>query len=520
MRAMACSEDPGSSLPVEEAALVLRAANPSDKALLFEWRNLKEIVSKGESNRTVSWAEHSAWFDSHLENDKTRLYIVEVNGVAAGQIRFDSTGKAQATVSVFLLKEYCGRGLGSSLIVRGCQEAFRTTDVDHVKAVIRRDNPRASRAFQAAGFQLHQVNETTEEHLLYRREISVPHNRVYADQAEVDAVTSVIKSGKWVEGEVTQTFEREVAFWYGSQYATAVSSGMSALQVALLALGCKPGDEVIIPAYCCVAIPNALLSLNLTPRVVDVDPKSWNINPTKVKEAVSPKTVCIVAVATFGTPVDIMELEALGLPVIYDVSHGARRQSLSLSPSSLAIASLYATKALTCGAEGGIVFSNSLQLSRCCYSFKTYDGKRSDSRCVNRKFSDGSAAFALCQLKRLEQRLADRETICDWYREESEKFLGKGIVVPSGNKGEGQRVWYRFAVEVSGFPLRKMIHELRRRGIQAESPVDSWLAPDTKMYEHSERAYSTLLSLPLYSGLDRDKVRMIISAIDEVLSND
>jgi RimJ/RimL family protein N-acetyltransferase/ubiquinone/menaquinone biosynthesis C-methylase UbiE len=131
----------------------LRAIEEQDMPLLFEWRNLDQIVAMSSTQRAVTWEEHTAWF-SRIFNDKNCIvYIVEQDNKPIGQIRFDLDGKNQAVVSIYLLPEYCGRGLGTSTLRSACGKLQeRHPGLHAVQAKIRADNPRSMRSFEKAGF--------------------------------------------------------------------------------------------------------------------------------------------------------------------------------------------------------------------------------------------------------------------------------------------------------------------------------------------------------------------------------
>ena len=152
--------------------------------------------------------------------------------------------------------------------------------------------------------------------------INIPHNRLTFDAKETNAVLDVIESGHWACGEKVDQLETVLTQIFNRKYAVCVSTGFSALRLALLSLGIKSGDEVIIPAYCCVALVNAILASGGTPIPVDIMEGSWNINPYLVDKAINKKTRAIIAVHTFGYPAMIYDLCQMNIPVIEDCAHG------------------------------------------------------------------------------------------------------------------------------------------------------------------------------------------------------
>ncbi len=133
--------------------IALREATPADAGMVFEWRNLPEIVQLGTTQRTVEWPEHQAWFADAIKRSDRMLLIVYADGDPAGQIRFDWVDPRRCDVSIYLLDRYRGRGLGVEALRLGCRRVFEERPgTEQVVAFIRSDNERSARAFQAAGF--------------------------------------------------------------------------------------------------------------------------------------------------------------------------------------------------------------------------------------------------------------------------------------------------------------------------------------------------------------------------------
>src|SRR6476646_3229337 len=124
----------------------------------------------------------------------------------------------------------------------------------------------------------------------------IPHNRLTYGKKEERAVQKVVRSGYWAGGKEVMKLEKKITTITNRKYAIGVSSGLSALRLALLGLKVHKDDEVIVPAYSCVAIPNSVLSLVAIPVPVDVINDKWNINGNNIHSKISPKTKAIIAV--------------------------------------------------------------------------------------------------------------------------------------------------------------------------------------------------------------------------------
>ena len=134
------------------AVSLRRVATAADARQLFEWRNHPFIWSRGSSQRTVSWAEHEAWFAASLQNPDRVIYLIEQAGVPVGMVRFDRESEEACVISAYLAQEYVGRGLGVAAIVRACGQVFDLWPVAEVRAFVRRDNIYGLSGFRKAGF--------------------------------------------------------------------------------------------------------------------------------------------------------------------------------------------------------------------------------------------------------------------------------------------------------------------------------------------------------------------------------
>ena len=139
----------------------------------------------------------------------------------------------------------------------------------------------------------------------------IPHNRLTRGRHEVSAASRVVASGHWACGKKVERLEKKLSLVASKKYAVAVSSGLSAIRLALLALDIKKGDGVILPAYSCVALANAILSVGAKPLPADVLPGEWNINPSSVEKQRRSKNhiKAVIAVHTFGFPARLEELK-------------------------------------------------------------------------------------------------------------------------------------------------------------------------------------------------------------------
>lgn len=324
----------------------------------------------------------------------------------------------------------------------------------------------------------------------------VPHNRLTFGDEETQAVAAVVASGYWAGGPRVAELERELAAAFGRQDAACVASGLSALRLALAALGVGPGDEVLVPAYSCVAIPNAVAALGATPVAGEIEPHTWTLAPAPARYA--------VAVHTFGVAADVAAFPGT---VIDDAAHGLPE---GVPRTAATITSFYATK-LIGGAEGGAVLGDLAETVR---DARDYTDKPPSATRLNDKMNDLEAALTLAQLRRLPDLLAARARLAARYAERLATL--PGLTLPTDRPG---RVWYRYAVESRRMPARELAARLREHGVIAHEPVEDWRdATQREATPVATRAYERLLSLPLYPTLTGAEQDRVVAALEAALA--
>jgi perosamine synthetase len=509
-------------LSYPNANLGFRRVTMDDAGMLFAWRNLPEIVALGSTRRRVEWSEHRAWLQQMMASGDHLLLIILVEDQPIGQVRFGRTDDETCEVSIYLLSEYTGRGLGVAALERACTEAFAHLRVQKIVAVIREDNARSLAAFQRVGFTFEPSLEVVAPagHTVLRllRAPDVPHNRLTHGVSEERAILDTVRTGCWAHGPRVLELEGTLAQSAGVDHAVCVASGLSALRLALLGLGVAPGDAVIIPAYACVALANAVLACGASPVPVDVHPEDWNISAACVAETLeSLDARALVAVNTFGAPAPIDALVNRGVPVIEDCAHafGTRVDGDPLGGRAhVGILSFYATKLVGAG-EGGAVLTNSAGLAQFVRSWRDYGDQAPDGKRLNDNMSDLEAALALSQLARLQDMLEARRQRAERYHElfSGEATRTGAFRLPNPRQ---QRVWYRYAVEMHEVPAAPIVQHLQQYGIHAAQPVTDWRAEDSFACPVADRAHRHVISLPLYPTLTRAEQDRVAHAFLEV----
>ena len=337
----------------------------------------------------------------------------------------------------------------------------------------------------------------------------------------MDAVTRVLASGYIAQGPEVERLQQEWAVATATAGAVCVGSGLAALRLALHAAGVRPGGEVIVPAYSCVALFNAVLALGATPVLADVEADRWTLDPVSAAEHRNPRTAAIVAVHLFGMPADLRRLGELGLPIIEDCAHGIGGcvEGRPFGGGTVAsVASFYATK-LIAGGAGGVVASNDDALLRVVRQARDPSDQPPNALHLNDKLTDLEAAIARVQLARLRWILQQRAVRAKRYAEMlSDLSADDVIALPEAAEG---RVWYRYAVRLRRGSAADIARTLQSTGVHTEQPV--WDVRGTLDWgselRESDAAFDRLLSLPLYPDLTPLEQDRVCDAVRETLAS-
>jgi perosamine synthetase len=304
----------------------------------------------------------------------------------------------------------------------------------------------------------------------------------------------------WISsnGKYLERFESAFAEFCGVRHAVSCCNGTVAVHLALLAHGVAPGDEVIVPTLTYVATANPVVYCGARPVFVDAEPRTWNMDPERVAEAITPKTRGIIVVHLYGHPVDmdpiLEQAERHGLWVIEDAAeaHGATyRGRVAGSMGSLATFSFYGNKIITAG-EGGMVVTDDERLAGLVRQLHG-QGQDPERRYwfpmigFNYRMTNIEAAIGLGQLERIDWHLERRREIASWYRAELSGIEGIEL--------SPQESWAQ-----SAFWITCAVLDEKRFGARD----DAMAALDRAGIETRPFFYP-LHTLPMYSSANKDK---------------
>jgi dTDP-4-amino-4,6-dideoxygalactose transaminase len=345
------------------------------------------------------------------------------------------------------------------------------------------------------------------------------------------AVHEVLESGQFVLGEAVAAFEREFAAYCGVAHAVAVNSGTSALHLALLAAGVKPGDEVITVPFTFVATAAAVTYTGARPVFVDIDPYSCTLDVNQLGRAITKRTRAILPVHLHGRPADmdpILEIaRRRGLLVVEDAAqaHGAEykgRRAGSLG--DLGCFSFYPGKNLGACGEGGLATTNNAAYARTLRMLRDWGQEQKYHhvlRGYNYRMEGIQGAVLRVKLRRLEEWTEARRSRARLY---DQLLRGAGVRTPS-DAPHDRHVYHVYAVRA---PRRDALQRaLHARGVQTgiHYPVPVHMQPAYAdlgyrpgAFPHAERAAREVLSLPMYPELTGTQIETVCSALREAQS--
>lgn len=376
---------------------------------------------------------------------------------------------------------------------------------------------------------------------------SVPFNRPSIGLCEYLSVLKVLKS-RWIsKGQVTKKFESAFAKYQGVDADRVISTNSctSALHLALILEGIKPGDEVIVPAITFPATANVVEHVGATPVFVDAEDQTLNLDVTKVEGLITEKTRAIIPVHLYGNPCDLFSLRKIcdehDLVMIQDCAH-AVESLLSYLPLHIfgdyCAYSFYATKNLTT-AEGGMLISPNPQVAERAEilslhgltkdAWKRYQNVKYqpwDLEAPGYKYNmtDIQAALGLCQLRKIETMWKRRREVCEIYI--SELKSNPIVKLLYLDNPDNRHAYHLFPVIFETETSRQdIIFELEKRGVNVG--VHFPALPLTKYYREKYRyipddftiashVADHLISLPLFPDIKDSEVFQVINAIKDI----
>lgn len=239
------------------------------------------------------------------------------------------------------------------------------------------------------------------------------------------AIQRVLEHGQYILGPEVAELEEKLANYTGAKYCISVANGTDALQIAMMALGIGPGDEVITPGFTYIATAETVVLLSAKPVYVDIDERTYNLDPALIEAAITPRTKAIIPVSLYGQCADFDAINTIaarhGIPVIEDAaqSFGASykgRKSCNLS--TIACASFFPSKPLGCYGDGGAIFTSDEELAKVIRQIARHGQDRRYHHVrvgVNSRLDTVQAAILLPKLSIFDSELEQRQFVAKRY---------------------------------------------------------------------------------------------------------
>ena len=344
-------------------------------------------------------------------------------------------------------------------------------------------------------------------------------------KTEIDAgIQRVLAHGQYILGPEVAELEEKLAAYVGAKYCITCANGTDALQIAQMAFGIGPGDEVITPGFTYIATAETVAVLGATPVYVDVNPKTYNLDVEKLEAAITPRTKAIIPVSLYGQCADFDAINAIAakysIPVIEDAaqSFGATykgRKSCNLT--TVACTSFFPSKPLGCYGDGGAIFTNDEELSKVIRQIARHGQDRRYHHVrvgVNSRLDTLQAAILLPKLAILDDEMLARQRVANTYT----KLLNKaGILTTPFIEEHNQCAWAQYTIQVEN---RSEVQEkLKVQGIPTavHYPVplnkQPAVADANAVLPVGDEVAERVMSLPMHAYLKKAQQLLILKNI-------
>lgn len=360
-------------------------------------------------------------------------------------------------------------------------------------------------------------------------------------QNEVDnAVLNVVRSSAYINGPEVKEFQAELEKYLGVKHVIPCANGTDALQIAMMALGLQPGDEVITASFTYVATAEVIALLKLKPVLVDVNPETFNINPEAIKKAITPKTKAIVPVHLFGQCADmepimkiarehnlfIVEDTAQAIGADYIFTNGKKQKAGTMG--TIGCTSFFPSKNLGCFGDGGAIFTNDDELAKKIRMIANHGQSVQyvhDEVGVNSRLDSLQAAILRIKLRHLDDYAAARNKAAAYYDNAFANNLKIKIPARASNS---THVFHQYTLQLCGVDRNKLREYLASKNIPSmiyyPIPLHMQKAYRDDRYKEghfpvTEELCKCVISLPMHTELNDEQLKFIADAVLEFVND-
>ena len=365
------------------------------------------------------------------------------------------------------------------------------------------------------------------------------HTQYLQIKEDIDrGIQAVIDSASFIKGPAVTSFQQNLEAYTGAKHVIPVGNGTDALQIALMALDLKPGDEVITPTFTFIATAEVVALLGLKPVVVDVDWNTMNISVDAVRKAITPKTKAIVPVHLFGQCADmealmqiakehnlaIVEDACQAIGSVYTFSDGTQKQAATMG--EIGCTSFFPSKNLGCYGDGGAIFTNDDELAakmRAIANHGMVVRYYHDTVGVNSRLDSIQAAVLDAKLPHLNEYITARQTAAAYY---DKAFANHpNILIPTRSE-HSTHVFHQYTLRLVDVDRDALRETLAAKGIPAmiyyPVPLHMQKAYQDSRYQEgafpvAEQLAACVLSLPMHTELDEEQLAYITQNVLESL---
>ena len=359
---------------------------------------------------------------------------------------------------------------------------------------------------------------------------------------EIDrAILDVVENTAFINGPAVKEFQTALEKYMDVKHVINCANGTDALQIAMMALDLKPGDEVITTSFTFVATVEVIALLQLTPVLVDALPGTYNIDPEALEKAITPKTKAIVPVHLFGQCADMEAIMAIAnkhnLYVIedncqavgayYTFSDGTRKQAGTIG--HVGTTSFFPSKNLGCYGDGGAMFTNDDALAEKLRMIANHGMKvryYHDSIGVNSRLDTIQAAVLNIKLKHLNSYIANRQHAAAYY---DKAFANHPNITIPARDPKSTHVFHQYTLVLKGADRAALQAKLQEKGISSmvyyPVPMHMQKAYMDSRYKEgdfpvTEELSHNVMSLPMHTELTEEQLAYIVEGMLEAVSND